>query len=161
MPFASYFERISEIRTELSQLSETLALPKASLHDASARLTALGKSCRKLIEHMDELLEMATQPDVSLAQRLFLANCRIEELEKRVDDLTKNVSEERKRTTAAIKDKDKEIDGWVGKFGVARRHAEEEKRKNDELKRELQLRQDIASDPARAYGKGVKPLKRR
>jgi len=67
MGWASYTERISEIQSELLGLNAIVTMRSGSLADANARFASLANSCGKLIHLMDCLVELATDPEVSLA----------------------------------------------------------------------------------------------
>lgn len=140
MGLASYFEDIQKVRDDAEHfraqlraeiLEWTTTTSKRSIEDAAVRarerVVSYAKQLDRLVEHLDNLLNLATEPDIELASetiRLRSANTR---LLAQIEGLEKQ-----------LKVRKSDIDGWRTKHNKDRAAITDLKRKQRRTEQKIE-----------------------
>lgn len=139
MGFASYREDIERARDEVSHLKNELELARDKPADLRIRIQSLSDVCGRLIRKFDELLELATDPALSIASE-------VERLRKEVSDLRSLIGTRRAdhdqeivRIRAGADMREHRLNDQISElqFGL-----QEKTNENDKLKSRIKLLED-------------------
>jgi chromosome segregation ATPase len=149
MGFASYTEdianrylsHINDLKADIEGLRRAISEAVVSV-GASNKLKAITRSCDQLDSKLNRLLEIATHPWVSAAERYFADQVRLQRIG---DDFQEAERAHKQRVTeleSIIKEREEEIVQWRTKTLLLKDANKELRKQTDALKEEISIARD-------------------